>query len=704
MICNNNNYHYLFETYSKMSKHQTYFNTFLLSTLTLMIASASFANIQIETLKELPAIQVEADKDGAKTKTNIITLDTKNKRTETDLRGLLAAEPSINFGGGNGNSQWWTIRGMGQDQINMVVDGASSDAQIFHHEGRFNLDPSLIKIVKVQKGTGSASAGIGINNGTIVAKTIDAQDVLQDGKDWGLKLNAGYASHEYSYGASAFAKAGKFDFLIGGNFIDQSNYKAGKNQGNHFEVSNSALDKQGALAKIGFNANNNHRFVLGHRYEMNKGVRNLREEFDFIQSYLTVSSLTDAQKVNPNYSLGNPTGSTDRSGKPTYYVIDQQGNHIYNTLGNDARYREIKSNQTTLEWKGYNMGFIRRADVDISYIEKTRKENTKPTGIKTWSANVNLDSQVTNNSLLKYGLNYRKQQGYPTSGIITQEKDDIGIYIESINKVGDFTLTGGLRYDKWEFKTNNGSSRSDYNLNPSLSIIWELTPEFSLNANHNYATRSPRFVETLLSGNNNIKIANNAVADRTRNTELGFNYNNYAGLSLDGSYFWATTDNLASIRNRNIITNQGTLKNKGYEINAGYTWNGLKLRTGVAHNKPTLSGATIDNVTTAMPTGRTWTTGMSYQFTQPNLEIGYKGRIVQETAYVNASHTIVKREGYHLHDLYTNWKPFNNDRLNVNFAINNIADKYYKSHSQRAITNAIPSEGRDFRIGFNYTF
>jgi len=42
--------------------------------------------------------------------------------TSTDLKDVLFNEPSISFGGGNGQSQWVTIRGMGQDQIDYKVD------------------------------------------------------------------------------------------------------------------------------------------------------------------------------------------------------------------------------------------------------------------------------------------------------------------------------------------------------------------------------------------------------------------------------------------------------------------------------------------------------------------------------------------------------------------------------------------------------
>ncbi|VEI44148.1 FetA [Actinobacillus equuli] len=80
-----------------------------------------------------------------------MTLAEKNERTETDLRGLLSKEPAIEFAGGNGTSQFLTIRGMGQNSVDIKVDGASSDSQILYHQGRFIIDPSLLKSVSVQK-------------------------------------------------------------------------------------------------------------------------------------------------------------------------------------------------------------------------------------------------------------------------------------------------------------------------------------------------------------------------------------------------------------------------------------------------------------------------------------------------------------------------------------------------------------------------
>ena len=146
------------------------------------------------------------------------------------MRELLKEEPAIDFGGGNGSSQFLTLRGMGQNSVDIKVDNASSDSQMLYHQGRFIIDPALVKIVSVQKGAGSASAGIGATNGAIITKTVDAQDLLKGlDKNWGVRLSSGYASNDgVNYGASVFGKAGNFDGLFSYSRNDEKDYEPAK--------------------------------------------------------------------------------------------------------------------------------------------------------------------------------------------------------------------------------------------------------------------------------------------------------------------------------------------------------------------------------------------------------------------------------------------------------------------------------------------
>ena len=646
---------------------------FSLLPLAMLVTTAVYA-------ENLEIINVVSENTGAKSKTNVITTESINRSTETELKGLLKDEPAINFGGGRGTSQWFTIRGMGQDQVDVKVDDAYTDAQLFHHQGRFMFDPALFKKVSVQKGTGSASAGIGATSGAIVAETMSAKDLLKDGQDIGFKLNAGVSSNKgWSKGATVYSRAGIMDALISGNWVKESEYKAG----NGYKIKNSALGQRGLLAKVGADLNEDHRIELSHRQERHYGIRALREEFDFAQDN--------------------------------------------NEANNAPSYRITTNDTSKIEWTGKNMGFISNAKANVwrSVISREEPSEHSRTRLIANGANVNLDSPIGESHLIKYGVNYRDQEGKPNSLTVqngvqmkTQKKRDVGIYTEGIWGLGAFTLTTGLRYDHFSFRAMDGSKSSKGNLNPSVGLIYEVTNDLSLNTSLNYATRSPRFFEVMLSSGSTrgkpavYSIANNIKPERSRNAEVGFNYKLADSLSLNGSYFWQTiqdTHAFTQIRPGYYeIQNAGKLRNHGYELGAAYKYEGLTLRAGVAYSKPELDGRTVDNTVTAIPIGRTWTTGVSYHFEQPDVEIGWKGRFVQHTSYDSTTNnrgggaTTTKRPGYGVNDFYVTWKPVKN--VNINLALNNAFNKYYRSHSQRAGVSTLPEPGRDVRLSVNYTF
>ena len=676
---------------------------FRLSLLSLTLA-AGFAHAENEAKDNvvLDTVTVKGDRQGSKIKTNIVTLRQKDESTSTDLRELLKEEPAIDFGGGNGSSQFLTLRGMGQNSVDIKVDNASSDSQMLYHQGRFIIDPALVKIVSVQKGAGSASAGIGATNGAIITKTVDAQDLLKGlDKNWGVRLNSGYASNDgVSYGASVFGKAGNFDGLFSYSRNDEKDYEPGKgytHSNGGKTVPFSALDKRSYLAKIGANFGD-HRLVLSHMNDQHRGIRTVREEF----------TATD----NPRLTLARQA--------PTY--------------------RETSLSNTNLAWTANNLGFVEKLDAN-AYLMKNERYSAddskngyagnlpgpNTTVIETKGANFNLDSRIGENTLIKYGVNYRHQEIKPpvffSSALSNPKKSDAGIYAEAIHDIGDFTLTGGLRYDHFDIKTHDGKSVSDGTVNPSFGVIWQPHEHWNLSASHNYASRSPRLYDALRQhgrGNSITSIADGTKAERARNTEIGFNYNN-GSFAANGSYFWqkikdavagpqqrhdAVGNPIAGVRE---IVNAGYIKNQGYELGASYRTGGLMAKVGVSHSKPRIYDTHPENLLSANPefavqTGRTWTTSLSYRFQNPNLEIGWRGRYLQKASgsVLVRDKGEVKRKGYGVNDVFANWKPLGKDTLNVNFAVNNVFNKFYYPHSQRGET--LPGIGRDVRLGVNYRF
>ena len=695
---------------------------FRLSLLSLTLA-AGFAHAENEAKDNvvLDTVTVKGDRQGSKIKTNIVTLRQKDESTSTDLRELLKEEPAIDFGGGNGTSQHMTLRGMGQNSVDIKVDNAYSDSQILYHQGRFIIDPALVKIVSVQKGAGSASAGIGATNGAIITKTVDAEDLLKGlDKNWGVRLSSGYASNDgVNYGASVFGKAGNFDGLFSYNRNDEKDYEAGKgykspNGGK--TVPYSALDKRSYLAKIGTTfGDGDHRIVLSHMKDQHRGIRTVREEFTIFES--------DPAK--------------DRQ-KPSY--------------------RETTQSNTNLEYTGKNLGFVEKLNANAYVLENERYSaddsgsgyagnvaGPTTTKITTKGANINFDSRLAEKTLLKYGVNYRHQEIKPHTFLNSQytstnaalrslvrgysltnpTKTDYGVYVEAIQDIGDVTLTGGLRYDHFDIKTHDGKSVSDGKVNPSLGVIYQPVENLSFSVSHNYASRSPRLYDALQTHGKRgiISIADGTKAERARNTEIGFNYND-GTFAANGSYFWQTIkDALANPQNRHDsvaireAVNAGYIKNHGYELGASYRTGGLTAKVGVSHSKPRFYDTHKDKLLSANPefgaqTGRTWTASLAYRFQNPNLEIGWRGRYVQKAVGSilvagqkgrDGKLENVVRQGFGVNDVFANWKPLGKDTLNVNLSVNNVFNKFYYPHSQRW-TNTLPGTGRDVRLGVNYRF
>lgn len=695
---------------------------FRLSLLSLTLA-AGFAHAENEAKDNvvLDTVTVKGDRQGSKIKTNIVTLRQKDESTATDLRELLKEEPAIDFGGGNGTSQHMTLRGMGQNSVDIKVDNAYSDSQILYHQGRFIIDPALVKIVSVQKGAGSASAGIGATNGAIITKTVDAEDLLKGlDKNWGVRLSSGYASNDgVNYGASVFGKAGNFDGLFSYNRNDEKDYEAGKghkspNGGK--TVPYSALDKRSYLAKIGTTfGDGDHRIVLSHMKDQHRGIRTVREEFTIFES--------------------NP--AKDRQ-KPSY--------------------RETTQSNTNLEYTGKNLGFVEKLNANAYVLENERYSaddsgsgyagnvaGPTTTKITTKGANINFDSRLAEKTLLKYGVNYRHQEIKPHTFLNSQytstnaalqslvrgysltnpTKTDYGVYVEAIQDIGDVTLTGGLRYDHFDIKTHDGKSVSDGKVNPSLGVIYQPVENLSFSVSHNYASRSPRLYDALQTHGKRgiISIADGTKAERARNTEIGFNYND-GTFAANGSYFWQTIkDALANPQNRHDsvaireAVNAGYVKNHGYELGASYRTGGLTAKVGVSHSKPRFYDTHKDKLLSANPefgaqTGRTWTASLAYRFQNPNLEIGWRGRYVQKAVGSilvagqkgrDGKLENVVRQGFGVNDVFANWKPLGKDTLNVNLSVNNVFNKFYYPHSQRW-TNTLPGTGRDVRLGVNYRF
>lgn len=103
------------------------------------------------------------------------------------------------------------IRGMqGMGRVNVTVDGAENALNVYQgYQGVSNrsyVDPDLLEGVDISKGSDVSSRGIA---GTVAMRTVDAADIVEDGKSFGVRVKGGFGTNTSSPHAGA---VGGYDF------------------------------------------------------------------------------------------------------------------------------------------------------------------------------------------------------------------------------------------------------------------------------------------------------------------------------------------------------------------------------------------------------------------------------------------------------------------------------------------------------------
>lgn len=75
------------------------------------------------------------------------------------LSDILRDIPGVDVGGTHSVNQRINIRGMGETDLDIRLDGASQHANMFHHIGNLTLNPDIIKSADIQVGNNSVTMG-----------------------------------------------------------------------------------------------------------------------------------------------------------------------------------------------------------------------------------------------------------------------------------------------------------------------------------------------------------------------------------------------------------------------------------------------------------------------------------------------------------------------------------------------------------------
>lgn len=616
----------------------------------------------------------------------LITAEDLDKLQAQDLSDIFRKNPTVSAGGPVGLGQKVYVRNVGEDMLNISVDGAEQAGAVFHHSGRIAVEPELLKQVEIEAGAGSATAGPGALGGAIRFTTKDPMDLLHPGETAGVLLKSGYFSNGDSTKNSATVFAGDkqgdlsaMASIVGGNFNNVED-------GNGDELVGTGSDKLLGYAKVVGQLNEANRLSLSYEALEESGDVLYRPEWKPSPKNPLSDTKADRNTLILNYGFNNSNPLVDFSV------------NLYQTTNNQKR------DQGPFTYEG----------------------NVKNTGARIQNISV-IDQHK-----LVYGIDYREDksvledsQGFEGGALVdypqVDEKGNVqGFFVQDIMTFSDaLTVTAGLRYDDYHLEDVLEQKIDDSGYSPNLSANYVIGGGFSVSAGYAQAIRGATVQDAFRLGS----VANDKdlEAEKAENTEVGIDYQGDVFTFAAGAYHSVIKDSIGGdLPWSKVYTNQKEdIKTDGFYANAAANWDQLTLTAAFNTADSKRDGERVSRYvysSTGVSIGDTLVLTADYHFSD-DLQFGWSSELVNDLNNVKlqlADETVeTDKPGYGVHDIYARWLPLSDDLLTFNFAVKNLFDRQYSSHASLEdfsdnpgyeIISGLPEAGREIRLSASLRF
>lgn len=393
-------------------------------------------------------------------------------------------------------------------------------------------DFSALSSVDVVRGADSSRIGSGAMGGAIVLNTLEPEDLIREGKDWGGVVKSGFDSKDMSFGGSvALArKLGDTSVLL------QSSYTRGQetdNQGSADVIGSSRTKKNPAdtyqrsvMFKFRQDLEGGHRVgFTAERFD-----RNVDTDLKTLQSTTGTTTYrvgdywgyedTTRDRVSLDYEYEAPeAGGLIDAAKLTPYwqrLVKESGSH--GMRNNNTNY--LRDNTTEESSLGLTGG-------TISTFETGALDHTLRFG-----GNVQFFQYEQYVTAVTAGVSSASQADVPNV-----DGKQLGLYLDDEIAVADtgLTVTPGLRFDWYDYDPEIsaqylantgysyfgiGSSQSGSKLSPKLLLTYQATDELKLFAQWSMSYRAPTVTE-LYSNFTNVAGGYGVVGNPTLKAETG---------------------------------------------------------------------------------------------------------------------------------------------------------------------------------------
>lgn len=567
-----------------------------------------------------------------------------------DKAGLLSHESMVAVGGGSSVAQKIYVRGFEDTLLNVTVDGAAQAGELYHHQGRVQIEPEFLKAIELEAGAGPATSGAGALTGALRLTSKDAFDHLAPGRSFGALVKAtGELNGDDAFGGvvSLYGRLSPNLGLVVSGVARSGNDYA---DGNGDVVAPTAYDQRRGHAKLTglFDA---HRFDLSYERLTDEGTYYERPNLtNFTGTYVLSDHEMSRDTVTYNHRI-DPAGDALELAGTAYWTRSE--------------FHNVRTTTGAL----YGAGEFASFGLDV--------RNTARFG----------------RHVLVGGVEARRddaagtQQATPPRfwGSSDQEASVLGLYLQDHWQLhGMVALSAGLRWDSYRHEVVSGvgagARNDDSGFSPNVSVSFTPATWLTLRGSYARAFRGITIREAFFSG---LYVHRGGLdPERADNLEAGFdvrrgpwffrgtlfrqNIHDYINAVYEGVTAWGYWQNV------------GDAKVEGYELEAGARWGNLSVAAGVWDSENTIAGRPMTDADLGLGTsiGRTWTLRADWTAPGPRLDVGLRVRLVEDEANAIAP-TAPDKDGYAVADLHTSWEPIDGLGLTVGASVTNLFDASY---------------------------
>jgi hemoglobin/transferrin/lactoferrin receptor protein len=623
---------------------------------------------------------------------------------------ILRFVPGVKFEGGpRRTGEVPTIRGFSGPDVIVLFDGARQNYGSAH-DGRFFIDPSVLKEVEVLRGPASSLYGSGGMGGLIEFRTIDAADMLAPDEVAGATVSTGYQTVNRETVGTFTGYTQPVEGLdIVGSFTKRDSGSIELGDGS--ELDNSDDDIISGLAKASYS------FAEHHRVEA---------------SFLTFHN--DAEEP----SNGQGLGSDDRVDKEivsdTYrlaYGFHDPSNNLVD-LDVLAYYTDFQVDETRLDDLGAGpLGEKLTRDVDTLGFRLDNRSRAMFT-----------DDIATT---FTYGGEFYRdvQDGSSASGdregVPDADSTFWGVFAQAEIAIaepfgvlpGDVLIIPGLRFDSYQSSSDLADDNSDIAVSPRIGLSYLPEDWIMLFASYGQAFRAPTINEIYTTGVHfeipvGAGVTNRFVSNpdldpqKTQTVEFG------GGLSFDdlfqdgdklemkASHFMTWGKDFIDIAvdqpelfvdcnpfipgncdGTTTSTNVPRAKLWGSEIEVGYDGPRIMATLGYSsvdgENRDT--GEKLGSLTADL-----FTAIVGVKVPEIDSLAGWRSQWAAK--FDKTDDPAEERDAYNVHDIFFAWQPSDGplEGLRLDLGIDNIFDVDYER-----VYAGVPEPGRNFKALVSYS-